>query len=181
MRWLILFFALLGAGCASNVPVNIRTEPAGNPPLPTVANDAKPFVGHAVRWGGSIISVDNKPNETVLEVLGQELDAFGRPIESDRTQGRFLAEVQGFLDPQIYRKDRVVTVYGNLAPSVVRNIGEKPYTYPVVKASQVYLWAEYAPYRDPFCDPFFGPGPYYRPGFGPYYDPYWSAYPPYCR
>ena len=186
MRWLILIFAVMLAGCAGNVPLNIRSEPAGNPALQAVSQDAKPYLGRAVRWGGSIISVDNNPNETLLEVLAQELDAFGRPIESDTSPGRFLAEVKGFLDPQIYRKDREVTVYGSVAPSVVRKVGEKPYTYPVVKAAEVYLWADYSPYRDPwrrdpFCDPFFGPGPYYRPWMWPYYDPFWGAYPPYCR
>ena len=186
MRCLILLVAVLGAGCASNVPVNIRNEPADNPVLPAVAQDARAFVGRAVRWGGMVISVDNKASETVIEVLAQDLDAFGRPIESDRSPGRFLAEVQGFLDPQIYRKDRAVTVYGSIAPSVVRNVGEKPYTYAVVKAAQVYLWADYSPYqdpwyRDPFCDPFYGPGPYYRPGMWPYYDPFWGPFPPYCR
>jgi outer membrane lipoprotein len=130
-------------------------------------------VGKSVRWGGNIVSVRNLKTETQLEIVGRRLDGDGRPRDENRSDGRFLANVSGFLDPLVYKTGRDVTVNGHIEGTIDRAIGEFAYTYPVVRAADVHLWevpttSTYPPYYYPyyydfpFGDPFW---PYYRPRF----------------
>ena len=60
----------------------------------------------------------------------------GRPEPGNVSLGRFLVSSDGFLDPAVYSAGREVTVYGVLQNVLVRNIGTRPYLYPLVKAAQ---------------------------------------------
>lgn len=195
LRYAAVFLAMAIAGCAGNVPREISTELPGGPDVAAVAADGRPFVGRQVRWGGTIVAVENKPQETWVELLAKDLGAFGRPQDTDVTQGRFLVRVEGFLDPEVYSVDREVTVYGAVESSIARMIGERPYNYPLIKAERIYLWPEYARYGDdPWCDEFYwrsawwhyhsSPWYWHRPFYpyhrDPFWDPFWGA-PPFCR
>lgn len=173
MRWLITLLAALAlAGCASNLPKPIREAPAEDIRLQTVRQDPERYIGRPVRWGGTIAGVDNRADETCLEVVGRELQSSGRPVAEDRSEGRFLACVSRFLDPAIYTDGRLVTAAGTVEAVETRPVGDYPYRYPVVQAEALQLWQpepERSPYDyDPFYyDPFWS-WPYYRhPWFGP--------------
>src|SRR5581483_12094141 len=129
------------------------------------------YSGRHVRWGGTIAGVENGKAETRVEVVARELDRDGRPQPTNRSSGRFIARVEGFLDPAAYRKGREVTVAGTVDGSTTRKIGEYNYRYPVVKADTIYLWeprVEPQRYRDPYYyDPFWGPWGPWGP-FGPF-------------
>jgi outer membrane lipoprotein len=182
MRGLLaLLIALLAAGCASNLPEPIREPPPQDLALETVRQDPEQYIGQPVRWGGTIAGVDNRADETCLEVVGRELQSSGKPVARDRSEGRFLACVNRFLDPMVYSRDRLVTVAGTVEAVETRPVGEYPYRYPVVQVQNLHLWqpeTERPRYeRDPFFyDPFW-PWPYYRyPWFGP--PPFgWYGYP----
>ena len=165
-------------GCASVVPEAIRTAAPGNVQIAQVREQPQQFRDTVVRWGGNIVSTRNERDHTVLEIIGRDLDDEGRPREEDRSLGRFLAKVPGFLDPAIYKPEREVTVRGRIEGVVEQAIGEFRYTYPLVRADDAYLWKPhppltpypYHPYHyDPFFyDPWYPWGvPYYRPW------PYW--------
>ncbi|GMR03590.1 MAG: Slp family lipoprotein [Gammaproteobacteria bacterium] len=172
--WLLLSALVLLAGCASPIPEPIRLAPEGDVQLAEVRRESQRFVGSQVRWGGSIASVRNLREATLIEVVGRRLDKRGRPREEDRSEGRFLVKVPGFLDPAVYAEGREVTVRGRIEGAVERPIGEFRYTYPVVRAERVHLWeprplpAPAYPYYDPFLrDPWYPWGwPYY-----PYHPP----------
>lgn len=157
------------SGCASNLPVEITTPITDNPLISEVLPATETYEGKLVRWGGSIVSLENKKDETWIEVVSRELNRNGRPKKSvNRTEGRFLAKVYQFLDPEIYKKGRLITLYGTLAGSQDGMIGDQPYKFPVVHSKTTHLWAEYP---DP---PRY---PRYYPHYGwPYYDPYWDPY-----
>lgn len=164
--------ALALGGCASVVPEAIRTAAPGNVQIAQVREQPPQFRDTVVRWGGNIVSLRNERDHTVLEIIGRELDDEGRPQKEDRSLGRFLAKVPGFLDPAIYKPEREVTVHGRLEGVVEQAIGEFRYAYPLVRADEAYLWKPRpAPYRrrpyynDPFFyDPWYPWGaPYYRP------------------
>ena len=130
--------------------------------------------GKRVRWGGTIAAVENRKSETWVEVVARDLQRDGRPEESDRSQGRFLAQVQGFLDPAIYTKGRVLTVVGRFDGQLQRAIGEYAYRYPVVKVEAYHLWEPLPDLRRyDYYDPFW----YYDPWFYPYHYPYWRRWP----
>lgn len=158
----ILFCLLLVGGCAS-VPPQIKAPPLGDPSISSVQKDAKSHRGELVRWGGSIVEIENKQDHTLLIVVAKELGRSGRPQGSDYSPGRFIARVDGFLDPDVYKTDREATVYGVIEGQLMRKIGENAYGYPVVKAETVYLWPDYSQYAYRYS-------PYY-------YYPYYSLRP----
>jgi len=139
------------AGCAS-VPLLIREPPADNPTLADVQTNPPAFMNRRVRWGGIIVSTRSVENGTEVEILAKALGNDGRPEPGDVSLGRFLVNSDGFLDPAVYSAGREVTVYGGLQNALVRNIGTRPYLYPLVKAVQLYLWTEqsYDDWYSPF-------------------------------
>src|SRR4030066_542368 len=114
--------------------------PAGNIPLAQALKNPEQHRGATVRWGGAISSVENRRDETWIEIVERPLDTDGRPLTTDKSAGRLLARVQGFLDPAIFAPKRLGTGAGTLDGNSLRNIGEHPYTYPVVRTGHVYLW-----------------------------------------
>ena len=127
------------AGCASQ-PSPIATEPAGNVPIAEVRANPDAYVGKQVRWGGAIASVENKANQTWVEIVGRELKDNGRPLLKKESRGRFLARFQGFLDPAVYAPGRLITIIGTIEGKTTRNIGDFPYLYPVVAVTDSQLW-----------------------------------------
>ena len=161
----------MAAGCASKVPVNIREPIPGSPSLAEVRRDPALHAGERVRWGGTIVAVHNREQDTRIEVVGRGLGSQGKPRDGDATAGRFLAEIPGFLDPAVYAEGRKITVVGMLAEPETRLIGEFSYRFPVVRTRAHYLWPEEKPVRDPYY-----PGPWYYDPWYPYhwpYHPYW--------
>jgi outer membrane lipoprotein len=176
IRWLVLAAAVLAGGCASVVPETIRKPPSGDVRVAEARREPETFRGSAVRWGGAIVAVRNLRDETMIEIVARGLDSEGRPRDEDRTEGRFLAKVAGFLDPAIYAAGREVTVSGRLEGVLAQPIGDFSYSYPLVRADQVYLWQPrpaQAPY--PYYDPFWW-DPWYPWGY-----PYWPYHRPWYR
>lgn len=167
---LSLLSLLLLAGCASNIPRQISETPADNPSVKQVRSNIEPYQSRSVRWGGTIAAVENKENETWIEVVTADLGSTGRPRQSDKSYGRFLARISGFVDPQIYAEDRELTVYGTVESRIVRPIGEHPYTYPLIKAESYHLWPEYVANQHNY-------GGYYGSPYGFY--PHYGFYYPY--
>ncbi len=165
-RLLVLAIAALALmGCQSGIPLEIREEPAGAPTIVQVQQTATQFQNAPVRWGGKIVKVENKAQDTWVEVIQKALDDDGRPKDEDDSMGRFLIRSSEFLDPVIYRADRFLTVRGSVEGLLEQKIGERPYSYPVLKPQRLYLW-EAAPknlYRN---DPWYPGGYFYDPYFG---------------
>lgn len=166
---------LVTAGCASTLPDAIRHAPSPDISVAQARTETGTYVGQRVRWGGTIARVENREATTDIEIVARELDRSGRPHASDRSTGRFIAQVAGFLDPAVYAEGRQVTVAGIVASETRGRIGDHPYRYPVLKVDTLYLWPlpgeDRRAYYDPFYDPFFHPYGYpWRPW--PYYYPY---------
>lgn len=127
-------------------------------------------VGDRVRWGGSIVDTRPGREETCIEVLARQLDRSTRPLETDRTQGRFLACRDGFRDPAVFTNGRELTVVGRLSGFEDGKIGEFQYRYPRVDAEAIYLWSPRADVHYYHPDPWWYTGrwtyfyhPHYRP------------------
>jgi outer membrane lipoprotein len=167
---LLLFFA----ACATPPPDPIHDPPPENISLGEASRNLSIYIGRTVRWGGTVAAVENRPTETWLEVVARPLDNNGRPRTGDESLGRFMARVEGFLDPAVYAAGRQVTVAGTIEKTFSRRVGEYPYTYVVVKADTTKLWEPLAQrpgyYRDPFYDPFYDP--FWPHRIYPWYAPY---------
>lgn len=176
MRWFCVLAAaaLAVAGCAGNIPREIREGPPSQPiPAQIREGDTAP-TGARVRWGGTILAVHNRERATDIEVLARPLDTTGEPRERADGQGRFLARVGRFVDPAEYPRDRLITVSGTLSGVETRPVGDYPYRFPVVEAEVLHLWPEpvdyppypYHPWSSPWYDPWY---PWRRPWYGPWY------------
>ena len=168
---LSISLGLILTGCNSHIPEKIKVKPANNIDYKQVDNDREQFSESYVRWGGKIVAVENKENLTHIEILANPLNSFGRPIQNDDYQGRFIAAIDGFIDPEYYAKDRSVTVYGKIKKYIVKNIDEHPYQYPLIEVEQHYLWKNNrvvlrnGPYFNRFWHPYFYSFPRYYPRY----------------
>lgn len=159
---IFLVIVLSLSSCASRIPLDIRTAPTFNPTPSAVIGQADAFKNRPVRWGGTVLSVANHEKDSEIEILAEDLDRSGKPVGSDASRGRFLARVEGFIDPAVYAQGRSLTVYGWVDSVIRREIGQKPYDYPVIRVKTLYLWPREPEYA-------------YR-SYYPYYYPYGFRY-----
>lgn len=131
---------LLLAGCSSNIPLQIRQTTASNITPAEARVKADVFAGQSVRWGGEIISIENKPDYTQLTILAKPLDDDGSPQASTHNYGRFIAQINRFLEPSLYAPGREISVFGIFTMNVTRMIGEYAYQHPVVVVNTLHLW-----------------------------------------
>lgn len=165
------------AGCASNIPREIQDAPADNPTVREVRDNIDRYTGTRVRWGGTIASVENRENDTWVEVVARDLGSYGQPYDSDSSYGRFIVRIEKFIDPQIYAEGRELTVTGIVESRIVRPIGEHPYTYPLIRGTAHYLWPQYTTRDSAFYHRHYYGWPYgYRFHFGYAHRPYWYPY-----
>jgi outer membrane lipoprotein len=163
-----LILAATLAGCAAVIPDEALRSADRSLTLALLREDPARHAGARVLLGGEILATRPRVGETEVEVLGRRLRAAGSPEWSDRSEGRFLARTERFLDPAVYAERRRITVLGTVVGAEERRIGDLPYRYPVVAAERIYLWP-----REPVWDPY-----PYRPWYDPWHYPWpYPGYP----
>lgn len=172
--WLILLTAVL-AGCstAGKVPLSVVMPPPNDIQLAEVLHKPSQFVGAEVRWGGGILKAQQYPNYLRVEVLQRTLNAEGEPLlEGGTSDGRFIVHIPEPYEAEKFRRNRFITVYGELAqPETVQISPQAEQELPVIRAREYYTWrmrADYD-YYDPFHHRYFWHPFYYPYGF---YHPY---------
>jgi outer membrane lipoprotein len=168
----IMVIAFTG-GCASKPPQAISKIPVDNPSLASVRLDIDQYIGAEVRWGGEISKVENKADQTWIEIVRRKLWDDGKPKASGESDGRFIASFTGFTDPVVYKVGQLLTVVGTIEDKIERPIGGYDYVFPIVAVEGSYLWkvttvARYPNYPN-YPPPWWYydlryryPGPYYR-------------------
>jgi outer membrane lipoprotein len=170
---------LVVAGCVSKVPPAIRDGAASEPvTVGQVRRAPDRHLGERVRWGGSILSVDNLPDRTEIQVLSRPLGHNGRPQDDGEGGGRFLARIGGFVDPAESPTGRLLTVVGTVDGVETRAVGDYPYRYPVIDVGERYLWPEEQPQPAyyPWGYGYYGYGPWYSPWYGPRLWPWYGPW-----
>jgi len=121
--------------------------------------------------GGYILEVQNVPVGSVVTLLQAPLDFENKPKSRDLSEGRFVVTTDRFLDPEVYVKDRQLTVGGRISRVREETVGGTTYRYPVIEAQEFHLWPKgvYAPYPPPYY-------PFYDPWYDPWY-PWGYRYP----
>jgi len=167
MRILFLIFtAIIIAGC-SVVPKSILKEVNRDITLDQVQSNPAQYTGQKVLWGGIILNSENLENLTQIEVLETELAYDERP-EDGSSRGRFLIQSPGYLDTNIYTKNKRITVAGTVKGVETGKIGKMDYRYPVIEPIDMRT---FEPMTERDYD-----YPYYPYMYGPYY-PYSPLYP----
>lgn len=136
---------LLMAGCASGPGFfgdHINTALQPREVSQSGAQGGDEVHGETVLWGGRVIQVSPGVDATTLEVVAFPLQRDQRPNDKKDSIGRFLIRHAGYLEPEDYREDRLITVTGTIEGTHEGLVGDAPYRYPVIQAEQLYLWPE---------------------------------------
>lgn len=166
----LLLAALATGGCATGgIPKAMRAEVTPGVAFKEVLAAPENYKDTTVMWSGRILSVKNEKEGTTLQIIETPSDADGRPLTTDRSEGRFIAYVDRYLDRVVYRANREVTVIGKVdgARKLPLAEGEMEYVYPYVLAEHVHLWPGAHPAhwgRSAYGDPY---------TYGPYPGPWW--------
>ncbi|MEJ2066561.1 MAG: Slp family lipoprotein [Deltaproteobacteria bacterium] len=183
MKRLFIFGIVLSllSGCVHAVSRNVLQEVDREITFSALLNDPIAYKGRVVLLGGVIVSTINKQEGTLLEVYETRLDREGRPTDIDRSEGRFLALYEGFLDSEIYAAGRQVTIAGTVQGEKIQPLGEVEYRYPYLLVKEIHLWKEEKPVQhEPYAwglwyDPWYPWGPW---GFWGWHSWYYPRYYP---
>lgn len=157
-------------GCSSHLPENIKNPPAINPKLPVVQTNLTQYLSTNVRWGGVIATVENQKNGSQLEIVAYPLTDNGKPIIDQNSTGRFIAITGEFLEPTIYKSDRLITIAGTILGNQIKNIGAYPYNHIEVRMNNHYLWPADDKIQNEYPPDYWWYDPWYP--YHPFYHPY---------
>jgi len=152
------------AGCVSPFSKEVRQRIDKGISFEDLLANPENYRGQVVMLGGRILMIKPKKGHTEMTILQQPLSLDYSPVSGDRSGGRFLLIVKGFLDPAVYSPGRRITTAAEVTGTEERSLGEKTYTYPVLNALQVKLWPP-PPKGYQYWDPLWGPprGPFLEP------------------
>jgi outer membrane lipoprotein len=165
----ILLFGLLLlllSGCAYPISKELRQEAKESPTFPMILQNPTAYTGSVVIWGGSIIQTLNTNEGTSILVLETPLGYEEMPEGTRYSEGRFIARTPKYLDPEVYRPRRRITVAGEVIGREVRPLGDIQYVYPVIMIKEIHLWRKYRAY------PYY----WYGPGWWGWSYGYWPPY-----
>ncbi len=169
----VLFLILVASFAISCSVISSEVKSEAVPPMPfrTLVREADQYVGKTVILGGYILETRNNPGETMIEILQTPLKLGEEPKSRDLSEGRLIVSHDGFLDPEIYSKDRKVTVAGTLISCSVDGVDICR-----IESREIYLWSQYE-FRYPYGyygGPVLYPYGYHRYPYHPY--PYHRHY-----
>ncbi|MEJ2658835.1 MAG: Slp family lipoprotein [Desulfobacterales bacterium] len=157
----------------SVISQQIREESIGPVDFKTLMHEAGRYKGKTVILGGYILETQNMADQSIVKVLQTPLGLGEEPKSKDQSEGRFIVFKKGFLDPEVYQKDRKITVAGTIIGKTFEKVDHFDQPYLEIKSREIYLWPKREYYYPPFYyDPWYYPYPYY---WYPY--PYYPYYP----
>lgn len=152
-----LLLATLLSACSS-APPGLGYEPeSALIAFAQVRETPEAFKGFPVRWSGQIVQTRVLSQGSEIEVVELPLRSDGTPAQQEQSQGRFIVQVEGLLDPQLYAPGRTITALGTYQGMRAGKIGEQAYAFALLKADHHLLWpkvrdVEVRYVRDPFAD-----------------------------
>lgn len=148
-------------GCALMSP---EVENEALPPIPfkVLIENGDKYKGDTVILGGYVISVENKTDHTRIVAVQSPLGVGKKPKAKDLSQGRLILIYNGFIDPEVYAKDRQITVGGKILSSSATD-PKAPYPFLEIEIKEIHLW----PIKKP------SPPPHWYDDYHPYYYPWW--------
>lgn len=180
LLFISLSLLLLSLGCTHVLSPSALQQVDPTLDFGQVKANPQAYQGKAMILGGLIIQAQPSQTGTTLEILRYTLDRWGEPLTVDEAGGRFLARSERFLDPELYKSGRFVTLSGIVAGTEVRPLQSYEYVYPVFRIVELHLWTRSPSYYYYPHDYYpWGPYPYYYGEPYWYYDPYWPY--PYWR
>jgi outer membrane lipoprotein len=160
LKTVITMSMLLFTASCSVISSEVRKEAEPAVAFKTLMKEANSYVGRTVIVGGYILATEKLADKTIILTLQAPLGFRNEPKSMDKSQGRFVVIHKDFLDPAVYRKNRKITVAGNVVGLTTKDDERCPNTCLTIESREIHLWPEYY---------------YHRPRYYPYGDP---PYPP---
>ena len=136
-----LFLMILFSGCTP-ISKELRAQADRTLSFQQVIQNPETYKGKIVIWGGEIIETTNqKDGTTLIVILQRPLDWMQEP-KIQRSEGRFIILVEGYVDPYVFRRGKRITVAGEILGKKLMRLGELEYPYPLLRSKQIYLWGE---------------------------------------
>ncbi|MBI5062161.1 MAG: Slp family lipoprotein [Desulfatitalea sp.] len=159
--------ALLMLTACSVMSQTVEEEALPEIPFPELIAHAAAHLEQTVILGGYVLEVSNLSDHSRMVAIQAPLGMSREPQSKDQSQGRLILEHPGFLDPEVYVKDRKITVAGRLQGSSATDARPEPFPYVRLRVTEIHLWSEEIPIPyDPYWDPWWGyPYPYYYPPY----------------
>lgn len=128
-------------GCATGISQQARSLVTYRGPFSELQQRPEHHLEQVVHLGGKIIEASAGSGRSEVKVLQLPLDWQGRPMEGDRSDGRFILRSTDFLDPEVFRAGSLISVVGTLAGSETRPVGSFPYRHPVILPIETRHWS----------------------------------------
>lgn len=138
--WALL---VLPAACSSQQVIPDELEPLVDRAISFRDLAAAPdsYQGKLVLFGGEVLKAKRLKKGTQIELLQLPLDRDERPIlDRQRSQGRFLAIRQEFLDPATMVKGTTITIVGEVSGAQTEPLDDVEYRYPVLIVKYLHPW-----------------------------------------
>jgi outer membrane lipoprotein len=160
LRWIGCFAMILWlSGCAV---MSREIQDKALPPLSfqELIAGVDQYKGQTVIVGGYVVSVENLKDESRMVAVQTSLGLGQEPESKDLSKGRLILVYKGFLDPEVYTKDRRITVGGRILDSSAHD-PKASFPYLKIAVDEIHLWAVRKP----------------APAYPYWYDDYWYPYP----
>ena len=164
-------FCMFMVGCTTVqvVPDDLKEQVNQDLTFSQLLENPMEHKGKILVIGGQVLSAKRLTHATQIEVLQLPLNRHLKPDESlPKSQGRFLALQENFLDPATLPFGTRVTVVGEVSGVDTLPLDETTYDFPVLLIKRLTVWAAPSTYR--VIQPYPYGYPYY---WGPYWGPYW--------
>jgi len=179
-RWPIVVGSLAVLCSCGVISRDVRQKTDPPVPFEMLMENTDEYIGKTVILGGYIIRTMNTEKQTVISILQAPLRLGEEPAPREKSQGRFMVTGNGFLDPEVYQKDRLVTVAGTVKGKIEREEDGHLYVYLMLNSIEIYLWPQYRRADVYRCyDPWFY-GRFYGGSLWRYGGP-WSSCAPFWR
>lgn len=130
-------------GCATGISQQTRSMVTYQGSFSALQQRPEHHIGQVVHLGGKIIEAAAGSGRSEVRVLQLPLDWQGRPVEGDRSDGRFVLRSTDFLDPEVFKAGSLISVVGRLAGSDIRPVGSFPYRHPVIVPIETRHWSRH--------------------------------------
>ena len=139
--WVLVM--LLMSGCASTrvVPDELKPLVDRTVTFREVIEAPESYQGRMLVVGGEVLKAKRLKDGTQIEFLQLPLDKDERPIlNRQRSDGRFFAIQQEFLDPATIEVGTVMTIVGEVSGAKTDHLDDVEYRYPVLIVKHLHTW-----------------------------------------
>lgn len=140
MKKLLIFFASLSLAACIQAPQGLERTENMLTRLTDVSQLSADCQCQRIRLGGKVLNATALKDKVQLEILSFPIGRFsGKPVLESQSDGRFIAYMDGFVDPENL-KERYITLMGVFTAKEKGKIDQADYLYPIINVQHYRIW-----------------------------------------